>query len=124
MLLSSTVGVCHIVAHGDEEDALAPMGGTDVQTAFSSDRPAGVSKVLQVTQDDVRAAMEDSRNVLTKDEARAQRSDEAGHFEPEPGAVAFFEAGFFAGVRRVLARESADDGVKVLELFGIYVLDV
>jgi hypothetical protein len=74
------------------------------------ERPASVTERLQVSEDPVRAAAAQARDVLSDGPARAALADEAGHLVPQAGARAR-EPGARSGQARVLAREAAADEV-------------
>ena len=69
-------------------------------------RPAGVARSLQVTQDPVRAAASQARDVLSHHPMRSKLGDEARHVGPQARARAF-NPSTTAGKAAVLAGEAA-----------------
>ena len=85
------------------------MRGADMSSTHH-ERPAGVTLRFQVSEDGIRAASAERRDVLSEHPIGSAQGDDPSHFPPQAGTVPG-EASAFACGRDILTGEAADDGV-------------
>ena len=106
----------------DDPDPVASVRRPDVSSTHH-ERPAGVARRFQITEDDICAATAQSRHVLDEHPAWLEFADEAGELAPEAAALAG-DAFAFPRARDVLTGEAAGDAVDGLEGGGVAEADV
>jgi len=100
----------HTVAVGHNPHPVALVRRSNRPSAHH-DRPDGVACRFQVSDNEVRAASSESRNVLSEHPTRHEFTDDAEHFTPQAASFSSLDAETLPGNADVLAGESACDDI-------------